>query len=117
MHQNDTVTVTIDDAKRIFYNDMPDAEAEAWAKKLNTWSNYARFGKSTYAGWRFIPTTYVLCSRDAGPFGKWGKPMLDAAKAEKPCAIDVTEEINTGHCPMISDPKEVAAVLQRAAVA
>lgn len=108
-------TVTPEDAKRVFYNDLPDEQATEWVAKLRPWSAGCSFSKSTYAGWKHIPSTYVICSNDQSVFREWARPMLEQARADPASAIDTVEEVDAGHCVMASKPDWTAQMLERAA--
>jgi pimeloyl-ACP methyl ester carboxylesterase len=54
-----------EDVKGLLYQDLSDEEALEVAKTLVPQSLASLYGTTTYAAWRFIPTTYVLALKDA----------------------------------------------------
>ena len=115
--QAGTTFVEPEDAMKIFYHDLPDAQADVWARKFKPWSVACAFSISTYAAWRLIPSTNVICENDQSAFGMFARPLLEAAKASEPCAVDTVEEADSGHMVMVSQPKWTAEMLKRAAEA
>jgi hypothetical protein len=110
------VTVTPDDAKRIFYNDMSSEEGDLWASKLFHQSLGVFTSTTSYAAWRYIPSTYVICAQDQSSFTpEVVSFIIDTARKIEPTAFDVVERCDGGHCIMISRPEWLADVLRRAA--
>lgn len=62
--QTGILTINPAQATSVFYNDMQRHEAEYWASQLLPQSIGVFWSKTTYAAWRFIPSTYVICGRD-----------------------------------------------------
>ena len=70
------------------------------------------WSKISYAAWRDIPTTVVLCEKDV-PYAEF---VAKAAQADQPNLIDAGEINKTaGHFPMLSQPEWTANLLCRAA--
>lgn len=114
--QKGIVHVDPEDAKRIFYNDIPSAKADEWASKLTHQSLGVYSSTQTYAAWRHIPSTYVIGERDQTTFTpQVVQMMIKAAKQLEPGAFDVVEKCDGDHCLMISRPHWLADVLRRAA--
>ncbi|KAF2655183.1 hypothetical protein K491DRAFT_704801 [Lophiostoma macrostomum CBS 122681] len=101
-----TVDVTLEDAKRIFYNDVSDEEGNERASKLAHQSVGVYDSTTTYAAWKVIPSTYVT--------GKADKTIF-TPELQLHTAFDVVEECDGGHCLMISHPEWLAGVVKRAA--
>ena len=53
-----------DHAKGLFYQDMPDDAVSELAKDLRPQSLGVFWSKSTYAAWKHVPITYVICEDD-----------------------------------------------------
>ncbi|KAF4967045.1 hypothetical protein FSARC_5336 [Fusarium sarcochroum] len=111
------ITVGQEDAKSIFYNDLPADEADKWAKKIQHQSLGVYTSTTTYAAWRHIPSTFVLCKKDKTAITQEVVEfMIQTARKEEPSAFDVVEvREDAGHCVMISQPAWVADVVRRAA--
>jgi pimeloyl-ACP methyl ester carboxylesterase len=108
--------VSAEDAKRIFYNDLSDAEGDKWAAKLTHQSGGVYGSTTTYAAWRYIPSTYVIGTQDKTTFTPEVVDMIiNTARQIQPTAFDVVEKCDAGHCLMISQPEFLADVLRRAA--
>lgn len=74
------------------------------------------WSKTTYAAWRTIPTTVVLCEKDVTVPLQMVEDMVVAAQANEPNMIDVVERNETaGHFPMLSQPDWTVDMLRRAA--
>lgn len=111
-----TATVSPADAKDIFYHDLPAAEAETWASKLVPQSIGVFTSTTTYAAWQHISSTFVLASLDRSAMSKEAvHAMIKAAQAVEPSACDVVEEVEAGHCFMVSKAEWFAGVLGKAA--
>jgi hypothetical protein len=62
--KNGIVTVYHEDAKSIFYNDISFEEGDLWASKLTHQSIGVYTSTTSYAAWRYIPSTYVIGTED-----------------------------------------------------
>jgi hypothetical protein len=72
------------------------------------------WSKTTYAAWRYIPSTYVLCGKDQTISLPYGEIVLQAAQASKPNRIDTVERCDEGgHCIMLSQVEWTVAMLRR----
>ena len=99
-----------------FYNDLPLDQQEYWTSKLQPISLGVFWSKSSYAAWRVIPTTAVLCENDKTLPLQMAEYMLAAAQADKPNMIDTVERNETaGHFVMLSQPDWTVDMLRRAA--
>jgi pimeloyl-ACP methyl ester carboxylesterase len=110
------VTVTDEDARDIFYNDMTHEESDKWSAKHRHESSGVFGSTATYAVWRDVPSTYVIATEDKAFRREVVDGMIKTARGQVPSAFDVVEIAEgAGHCPMISRPEWVADVLRRAA--
>jgi hypothetical protein len=101
---------------KIFYNDLPPNEAEYYASQLQPQSVGVFWSKTTYAAWRYIPTTYVLCGQDQFLTLPYAEMILKAAGDSKPNMIDTVEKCEpAGHSVMLSQVSWTANMLRRAA--
>jgi len=103
------------DAVQAFYNDLPYDDAQKWAKHLETFSSFI-FGTrdKVYAGWKDVPTWYMLCKADA--MMPLPQQMGHVKKARDSGGNVTTREVDAGHSPMLSKPDEVAQFVQDAVV-
>ncbi|KAL2068192.1 hypothetical protein VTL71DRAFT_16290 [Oculimacula yallundae] len=108
-------TIKPADALSVFYNDLSPPEAEYWASQLLPQSLGVFWSQTSYAAWRYIPSTYVLCARDQSMSLSYGEMILKAAQDSKPNMVDSVERCDAGHCVMLSQPQWTADMLRRAA--
>jgi pimeloyl-ACP methyl ester carboxylesterase len=90
------------------YATFPSHPSSRFANKITT-----RVGQSpiTYAAWRYIPTSYLLCTEDkAIPLAVQEK-MVERAEGK----VDVVEKVNAGHSPFLSQADVVERLIRRAA--
>jgi pimeloyl-ACP methyl ester carboxylesterase len=66
--------------------------------------------KETDAAWKSKPTWFIVASNDRMIAPEQERASASAMKAD-------TTEVHSGHCPMLSHPNEVEAVIERAAAA
>lgn len=90
------------------FNDLPSAEADAWLSKMSFQPAEGWNDVVTYCGWKDIPSTYLVCERDA----------VFPPEMQRQCAKMAGSEIETcsaGHMVMLSQPERVVEVVVRAA--
>lgn len=110
------MTVSAEDAKKIFYNDISSEAGDEWASKLSHQSIGVYNSTTTHAAWRHIPSTYVVGTEDKTiPTLEFIDFIINTAKSIELTAFDVVEKCDGGHCLMISRPEWLADVLRRAA--
>jgi len=97
--------------EHIFYNDV--AEPQKWIDMLKPHSYRTMFSKTTYAGWKHVPCTYLLCEQDMAIPIAVQKGMVEEAK--KMGADMKVESCDAGHSPFLSVPEEMARSIRRAA--
>ena len=104
-------------AKKMWYHDIPEAEAEECLKTMVRHQSIGVFwSKTTVAAWRYIPTTYIYCGDDRTMPKAFAEKLVGDAKATKDHMIDTVEECEgSGHFPMLSRPDWVVGALKRAA--
>jgi hypothetical protein len=101
----------------VFYNDFPSAQAQEFASQIEPQSIGVLYSKITYAPWRNIPTTYVLCENDQSFTMAYADYLLSVAKSTDDHKIDTLERSDAGRFVMASKPEWLADVLKRAASA
>lgn len=114
--QAGVTTIDTKEAIEVFYNDMAKSEAEYWASQLLPQSIGVFWSRTTFAAWRYIPSTYVLCGRDQSITLPYGEMILKAAQDSLPNMIDAVEKCDgAGHCVMLSQVQWTVDMLRRAA--
>jgi pimeloyl-ACP methyl ester carboxylesterase len=92
----------------VFVGDAPVAEGEALALKQKPISGAAFGAPATVAAWHLKPTYYAISANDL-----MLPPQAEAFFAKRMNATTVTLE--SSHASPVSHPKEVAALIERAA--
>ena len=99
----------------MFYNDLPQNEADAWASKLTHQSAGVYTSIQTYAAWRHIPSTYVAGGMDKTTCGlKTVERIMKESPQTHATAFDRIDMCDGGHCLMISRAPWLAELLRRA---
>ncbi|KAI1804212.1 alpha/beta-hydrolase [Daldinia bambusicola] len=105
------VTVSPEDAKAMFYQDLDDATIAELAKDLRPQSVGSFWSSTTYAAWRYIPTTYIFCLGDHPSTLVATRYLVDTARAGGTHKIEKVIEVDAGHSPFISKPEWTAETL------
>ncbi|MCJ1384566.1 hypothetical protein MMC17_007683 [Xylographa soralifera] len=90
----------------ISFSDLPKQEAEACVKKFVRHSAVSFANEVTYAGYKDIPVSWLLCEDDLGIPPETQKEAIELIEKESGEQVDVTS-IKSGHCPNVSNPQEV----------
>ncbi|KAF4629299.1 hypothetical protein G7Y89_g8851 [Cudoniella acicularis] len=109
------ITVGPQDAKGLFYQDLPDETVAELARNLRPQSIGCWWSKTTYAAWRYIPTTYVVCTEDAPTTVMAAEYLVSTAQASEPNMVDTVIRRAVGHSPFFSQPEWTAGMLREAA--
>jgi pimeloyl-ACP methyl ester carboxylesterase len=97
----------IGDPRVLFYGDLSDADAELASGHLVDQSLRSLTQPTTRAGWRTVPSTYVVCELDQ---------MFPVTLQEKYAAqATAAARLPTSHSPLLSAPGRLAGLLARAA--
>jgi pimeloyl-ACP methyl ester carboxylesterase len=91
------------DPRKTFYSDLSDEDAAKAISLIVDQSLLSCVQPTTRAAWRSFPSTYVICEED-----RQFPPALQEEYAAQ--ATDV-ERLPTGHFPMLSAPRRLAAIL------
>ena len=94
-------------ARSVFYHDVPADLADAALTHERRQSDTPGSEPWPLPAWPDIPTRFVLCSNDRFFPARWLRPVV-----RDRLGIDV-DEIASGHCPALSRPQELAALLER----
>ncbi|KAH8811361.1 Alpha/beta hydrolase fold-1 [Xylogone sp. PMI_703] len=100
-------TISMVNPIECFYNDLDKEEAKFWSSLLRTQSSGVFTSPLTYDGYRHIASMYIFTTRDQALSIQTQRQM--AANA----GITLTEDIDTGHSPFLSRPRETAEIIQR----
>lgn len=95
----------------MFYQDVDDSVVAELVKDLRPQSFGSFWSTTTYAAWRNIPTTYILCMGDSPTTVVAAQYLIDTAKASGPHKIDNVIKADSGHSPFISKPQWTAETL------
>ena len=102
MCQNGICTIDPAVAAKTFYNDLSPEEIAYWISRLQTQSLGIFWSKTSFAAWRCIPSTYVICGKDGCVDENYAKLILGAAKEDGRHMIDTIERCaEASHCPML----------------
>ncbi|KIW80029.1 hypothetical protein Z517_06644 [Fonsecaea pedrosoi CBS 271.37] len=94
-----------------FYNDVDDPEKYVAMLKPHSYRTF--FSKVTQPGWKFVPSTYLLCERDEAIPIHAQKGMVEGA--QQAGAQMRVETVDASHSPFLSMPQEMARSIRRAA--
>ena len=92
-----------DDPIETFYADVPAELARDAVSRLRPQSAQAARDRQVGAGWRHIPSTYIVCEQDRAV-----SPTLQEEMAKR---ADDVRRLNASHSPFLSMPVELAAML------
>ena len=98
----------ITDGRDRFYNDLDDQTAAYWVSRLRPQSVGAFRSKTSYAAWRYIPSTYLICEKDNAVV------LAMQEVFAKRCMADTVERCDSSHSPFLSRPEYVVDVIRRA---
>ena len=93
-------------ARSVFYHDVPSDLADEALRHERRQSDTPGSEPWPLPAWPDIPTRFVLCSNDRFFPARWLRPLV-----RHRLGIDV-DEIESGHCPALSRPVELAALLE-----
>jgi pimeloyl-ACP methyl ester carboxylesterase len=91
--------------REIFYGDVDPLVADAAIARLGHQSLAAVSQPLTLASWHKIPSTYVICERDAAI-----PPAAQEGMARRAHRV---ERLDTSHSPFLSQPSQVADLLRK----
>jgi pimeloyl-ACP methyl ester carboxylesterase len=108
-----------------FYSGLPAKEGRYWVSQLRPQSGVTYGIPATYAAWKDIPSWYLVTRKDKTLRPKVQRGWIEEAREYLdqiggPGTGDRrlrSQEINTGHSPFLSRPRETADFIERASVA
>ena len=94
------------DTREVFYQDVPDSlAAEAIRRGNRRQADTPGSEPWPLPAWPAIPTRFILCRNDRFFPASWLRPVVKERLAIVP------DEIESGHCPALSRPTELAGRL------
>lgn len=88
------------------FSDMPKTEGEVWARKLAHHSAASFASPLTYAGFKDVPVSYLLCLHDRTIPPEVQKSGIDMIERQTGKKVAVTS-INADHVPPVTHTDEV----------
>ena len=95
----------------MMYQDVPDAEVASIAEQLVPQSLAGNWCTSTFAAWRWIPTTYVITLGDQKATVAAEEWIVKSAVESGRSAIDRVVRREVGHSPFWSQSEWYAGML------
>lgn len=98
----------------LMLSDLPLEEAERWADKMSTHSSTSFANALTYAGYKDVPVSYLVCEQDVIIPPKNQRAMIEMIERESGNKVDVGS-IQSGHCANMTElPTVVEWIVQLA---
>lgn len=94
-------------ARSVFYHDVPSDLADEALTHERRQSDTPGTQPWPLPAWPEIPTRFVLCRNDRFFHARWLRPLVRDRLGIDP------DEIESGHCPALSRPGELATLLDR----
>jgi hypothetical protein len=114
---NNIVTITPEDPKKVFYNDMSPSRVQDLIPRLKHQILGDYFSAPTYAAWKDIPSSLPKGDLDENSVDEeMVQMMIRAVRQVEHSAFDVVEYCeDSGHCLMIGQAEWTADALRRVA--
>jgi pimeloyl-ACP methyl ester carboxylesterase len=109
--QNEDGTVWAKNAPHSFYHDVDSDRAESLATGNVTHNWAAVLDKVKAAPWKDLDTIYIHCLQDRAIELPLQESMVAAANAARSSPM-VVKSIDSSHCPFLSRPRELIAIIQ-----
>ncbi|MDW5596407.1 alpha/beta hydrolase [Conexibacter stalactiti] len=90
----------------IFFDDVPAERAKAAIERSRRQADGIGEEPWPLAAWPQVPTRYLLCTRDRMFPAEWMREVVRERLGIEP------DEIDSGHCPALSRPRELAGRLE-----
>jgi hypothetical protein len=91
---------------KMTFSDLPFDEAMEWAEKFPQHSAVSFAGEVTYAGYKEVPISYLLCLKDLVITEKMQRAGIELIEQASGTKVDVTE-IEACHAPSAKYPEKV----------
>ncbi|MEU1670964.1 alpha/beta fold hydrolase [Streptomyces roseifaciens] len=102
-------TPPYEDARRILFDDVPEADADRAVARLRPQSVRSFTERVTTAGWRTVPSSYIVCDHD--------QALEPSRQHELAARADSVHRLPSSHSPFLSMPRQLATLLGRIATA
>lgn len=99
----DTGVIRVPAPEPVFYHDVPSDLAAEWSARLGPQTVSSFSQPLSAAGWRRIPSTYLVCTQDRAI-----PPVAQRAMAADATTV---HELDSGHSPFASAPAHVARLI------
>ena len=96
---------------RVNLSDMPYEKAIKLAAQFSHHSTPSFQNELTYAGYRHIPSVFIMCDQDIVLPPSFQQSRIELLERESGSDVKVVH-CNSGHCPNLSMPEAVAALVQ-----
>ncbi|MBO1415119.1 alpha/beta fold hydrolase [Streptomyces sp. FH025] len=96
-----------EDSRQTLFDDVPEADADRAVARLRPQSVLSLTERVTRAGWRTVPSSYVVCDRDQSL-----EPSEQRELAKRAGSV---HQLPSGHSPFLSMPRQLATLLGRIA--
>ncbi|WP_406065785.1 alpha/beta fold hydrolase [Streptomyces sp. NBC_01077] len=96
-----------EDARRVLFDDVPDADADRAVARLRPQSVRSFTERVTTAGWRTVPSSYIVCDRD--------QALEPSRQRELATRAGSVHRLPSSHSPFLSMPRQLATLLGRIA--
>jgi hypothetical protein len=97
----------------VFADDIPLSEGVEVLKQMPLHSVASFRGKLTYAGYKYVPVSWVLCEKDVILTPDFQRKCIDLIEKESGSKVHVVN-LFAGHGPNHTRPKETAAAIVEA---
>ncbi|KAA8568756.1 hypothetical protein EYC84_007750 [Monilinia fructicola] len=94
--------------EKLLFNDLSEKYVEKWKKVLKSQPAFGWDGTITYAGWKDVPSVYLVCENDQCIPQPLQEQLAGAAGSK-------VERCAGGHMVMLSMPDKVVEVIKSAA--
>lgn len=108
----DDGTVLDRDPKNLLVGPGPPglkAELDAYVARFERWNGTAMYQRLEISAWRKIPVSYVCTTNDMTVPLNYQQAMIEKMRGEG--RVVDSFELETGHCPQITMPQELADVV------
>ncbi|OCT51589.1 hypothetical protein CLCR_08948 [Cladophialophora carrionii] len=111
--QGEFMSHVTEDSAKLTFSDLPFEEAKVWAERMSYHSASSFEGKLTYPGYNKIPVSYIFCEKDVILPPEFQRSVIAGIERESGKKVDVLR-LSAAHCPNISAPQELAAIVVKA---
>ena len=92
-------------------SDMPYEKAIKLAAQFSHHSTPSFQNELTYAGYKYVPSAFIMCDQDIVLPPSFQRSRVELLERESRTNVKVVH-CDSGHCPNLSMPETVAALVQ-----